>query len=44
MAAVTPLAARDQRRASLAARGFVAERTGRPYQAAQVSRMLAEDK
>jgi hypothetical protein len=30
--------------AELAARGFVAERTGRPYQAAQVSRMLAEDK
>jgi DNA invertase Pin-like site-specific DNA recombinase len=28
--------------AELAARGFVAERTGRPYQAAQVSRMLAE--
>jgi DNA invertase Pin-like site-specific DNA recombinase len=27
--------------AELAARGFVAERTGRPYQAAQVSRMLA---
>jgi len=27
---------------ALAARGF--ERTGRPYQAAQVSRMLAEDK
>src|SRR6516165_5942134 len=30
--------------AELAARGFVAERTGRPYQAAQVSRMLAEGK
>jgi hypothetical protein len=30
--------------AELAARGFVAERTGRPYQAAQVSRVLAEDK
>ena len=30
--------------AELAARGFVAERSGRPYQAAQVSRMLAEDK
>jgi hypothetical protein len=29
--------------AELAARGFVAERTGRPYQAAQVSRMLAGD-
>jgi DNA invertase Pin-like site-specific DNA recombinase len=28
--------------AELAARGFVAERTGRPYQAAQVSRLLAE--
>jgi ABC-type sugar transport system substrate-binding protein len=24
--------------------GFVAERTGRPYQAAQVSRMLVEEK
>ena len=30
--------------AELAQRGFVAERTGRPYQAAQVSRMLAEEK
>ena len=30
--------------AELAARGFVAERTGRPYQAAQISRLLAEDK
>jgi DNA invertase Pin-like site-specific DNA recombinase len=30
--------------AELAERGFVAERTGRPYQAAQVSRMLAEKK
>jgi DNA invertase Pin-like site-specific DNA recombinase len=30
--------------AELAARGFVAERTGRPYQAAQVSRMLAEER
>jgi DNA invertase Pin-like site-specific DNA recombinase len=27
----------------LAARGFVAERSGRPYQAAQISRMLAEE-
>ena len=30
--------------AELAARGFVAERTGRPFEAAQVSRMLAEGK
>jgi len=30
--------------AELAARGYVAERSGRPYQAAQVSRMVAEDK
>jgi DNA invertase Pin-like site-specific DNA recombinase len=30
--------------AELAARGFVAERTGRPYQAAQVARMLVEGK
>jgi hypothetical protein len=29
--------------AELAARGFVAERTGRPYQAAQIARLLAED-
>ena len=30
--------------AELAERGLVAERTGRPYQAAQVSRMLVEEK
>jgi hypothetical protein len=28
--------------AELAARGFVAEKTGRPFEAAQISRMLAE--
>ena len=28
--------------AELAARGFVAEKTGRPFEAAQVARMLAE--
>jgi len=30
--------------AELAARGFVAERTGRPYQAAQIARLLVEEK
>ena len=30
--------------AELAARGFVAERTGRPFEAAQIARLLAEDK
>ena len=30
--------------AELAARGFVAERTGRPYQAVQIARLLVEDK
>jgi hypothetical protein len=29
--------------AELTARGFVAERTGRPYQAAQIARLLGED-
>jgi hypothetical protein len=29
--------------AELAERGFVAEKTGRPFEAAQVSRMLAEE-
>jgi hypothetical protein len=29
--------------AELAARGFVAEKTGRPFEAAQVARMLAEE-
>jgi hypothetical protein len=43
---VTPARQRSLREisAELAARGFVAERTERPYQAAQVSRMLVEDK
>ena len=30
--------------AELAGRGFVAERSGRPYQAAQIARLLVEDK
>ena len=30
--------------AELAARGFVAERTGRPFAAAQIARLLVEDK
>ena len=30
--------------AELAARGFVAEHSGRPYQAAQIARLLAEDR